>query len=138
MQRRGDLARRSGIALAVGFPLAITATFLASLVFRATGLTPEEFDAAEHAVANLISSPDAFTVIVALCAGAADMVSLSTVKSGLADPARDQPGGDPDRRGTRAERAAMALPPPPPGAHPHRARARRLTLQSVETASSPA
>jgi len=82
VQRRGDLARRSGIALAVGFPLAITAAFLASLVFRATGLTPDEFDATEHAVANLISSPDAFTVIVALCAGAAGMVSLSTAKSG--------------------------------------------------------
>jgi uncharacterized hydrophobic protein (TIGR00271 family) len=82
VQRRGELARRSGVALAAGFPLAITAAFLASLVFRATGLTPDEFDASEHGIANLISSPDAFTVIVALCAGAAGMLSLSTAKSG--------------------------------------------------------
>jgi uncharacterized hydrophobic protein (TIGR00271 family) len=82
VQRRRDLAVRSGVALAVGFPLAITGVYLASLIFRATELTPEDFDAAEHQVANLIASPDVFTVIVALCAGAAGMLSLSTAKSG--------------------------------------------------------
>src|SRR5688500_15141409 len=82
VQRRRDLAIRSGIALAVGFPLAITAVFLTSLIFKATGLTPDEFTAEDHGIANLISSPDAFTVIVALCAGAAGMLSLSTAKSG--------------------------------------------------------
>jgi uncharacterized hydrophobic protein (TIGR00271 family) len=82
VQRRRDLAVRSGVALAVGFPLAITGVYLASLIFRATDLTPEDFDAAEHQVANLIASPDVFTVIVALCAGAAGMLSLSTAKSG--------------------------------------------------------
>lgn len=82
VQRRRDLAVRSGVALAVGFPLAITGAFLASLAFRATELTPDEFTASEHSVANLISSPDAFTVIVALSAGAAGMLSLSTAKSG--------------------------------------------------------
>ena len=82
VQRRRDLAIRSGVALAVGFPLAIAAVFLASLVFKATELTPAEFTAEDHRLANLISSPDAFTVIVALCAGAAGMLSLSTAKSG--------------------------------------------------------
>jgi uncharacterized hydrophobic protein (TIGR00271 family) len=82
VQRRRDLAIRSGIALAVGFPLAITAVFLTSLIFKATGLTADEFTAEDHGIANLISSPDAFTVIVALCAGAAGMLSLSTAKSG--------------------------------------------------------
>ncbi len=82
VQRRRDLAVRSGVALAVGFPLAIAAVFLATLVFKATELTPAEFTAEDHSVANLISSPDAFTVIVALCAGAAGMLSLSTAKSG--------------------------------------------------------
>jgi uncharacterized hydrophobic protein (TIGR00271 family) len=82
VQRRRDLAVRSGVALAVGFPLAITAVFLASLVYKATELTPADFTAEDHSVANLISSPDAFTVIVALCAGAAGMLSLSTAKSG--------------------------------------------------------
>ena len=82
VQRRRDLAIRSGVALAVGFPLAIAAVFLASLVYKATELTPADFTAEDHSVANLISSPDAFTVIVALCAGAAGMLSLSTAKSG--------------------------------------------------------
>jgi uncharacterized hydrophobic protein (TIGR00271 family) len=82
VQRRRDLAIRSGVALAVGFPLAITGVYLASLIFKATDLTPQDFTAEEHQVANLISSPDAFTVIVALCAGAAGMLSLSTAKSG--------------------------------------------------------
>jgi uncharacterized hydrophobic protein (TIGR00271 family) len=82
VQRRRDLAVRSGVALAVGFPLAIAAVFVATLVFRATDLTPNDFTAADHSIANLISSPDAFTVIVALCAGAAGMLSLSTAKSG--------------------------------------------------------
>jgi uncharacterized hydrophobic protein (TIGR00271 family) len=82
VQRRRDLAVRSGIALAVGFPLAIGAVFVATLVFRATDLTPDDFTAEDHSIANLISSPDAFTVIVALCAGAAGMLSLSTAKSG--------------------------------------------------------
>lgn len=82
VQRRRDLALRSGVALAAGFPLAIGAVFVASLIFKATELTPQDFTAERHGVANLISSPDAFTVIVAFCAGAAGMLSLSTAKSG--------------------------------------------------------
>jgi uncharacterized hydrophobic protein (TIGR00271 family) len=82
VQRRRRLALRSGVALAVGFPLAITVVYLATLLAKATGLTTEEFDTADHQIANLIASPDAFTVIVALCAGAAGMLSLSTAKSG--------------------------------------------------------
>jgi uncharacterized hydrophobic protein (TIGR00271 family) len=82
VQWRRRLALRSGIALAAGFPLAITVVYLATLLAKATGLTTEEFDTADHQVANLIASPDAFTVIVALCAGAAGMLSLSTAKSG--------------------------------------------------------
>ena len=82
VQRRRDLAIRSGRALAVGFPLAIVTVYLATLLAKATGLTSERFDATEHGIANLISSPDVFTVIVALCAGAAGMLSLSTAKSG--------------------------------------------------------
>jgi uncharacterized hydrophobic protein (TIGR00271 family) len=82
VQRRRELAIRSGVALAVGFPLAIAAVYVATHIFKATGLTPEDFTAEEHQVADLISSPDAFTVIVAFCAGAAGMLSLSTAKSG--------------------------------------------------------
>jgi uncharacterized hydrophobic protein (TIGR00271 family) len=82
VQRRRELAVRSGVALAVGFPLAIAFVYVATLLAKATDLTTEDFNAADHQVANLISSPDAFTVIVALAAGAAGMLSLSTAKSG--------------------------------------------------------
>ena len=82
ISRRSRLAARSGVALAVGFPLAITCVYVATLIFKATDLTPDDFDSTEHQVAELISSPDIFTAIVALCAGAAGMLSLSTAKSG--------------------------------------------------------
>jgi uncharacterized membrane protein len=68
--------------LIVGAMVVIAAVYLASLIFKATDLTPADFTADDHGIANLISSPDAFTVIVALCAGAAGMLSLSTAKSG--------------------------------------------------------
>jgi uncharacterized hydrophobic protein (TIGR00271 family) len=82
VQMRGDLARRSGIALALGFPLAIGATVVATLLFDAAGLIPKDFDNAQHGLAETISSPDAFAFIVAACAGTAGMLSLSTAKSG--------------------------------------------------------
>jgi uncharacterized hydrophobic protein (TIGR00271 family) len=82
VQKRRELAVRSFVALLVGFPLAITATFLATLVFKATGLTPAEFDTDDHGIANVIASPDFFAFFVAACAGAAGMLSLSTSKSG--------------------------------------------------------
>ena len=82
VQRRGELARRSALALAVGFPLAIAVTVLATLAFDATGLIPSDFDSGDHGLTQIISSPDAFAFIVAACAGAAGMLSLSTAKSG--------------------------------------------------------
>jgi uncharacterized hydrophobic protein (TIGR00271 family) len=82
ISRRRKLALRSGIALAVGFPLAISAVYVATLVFKATDLTPDDFRSTDHQIADLIASPDIFTAIVAVCAGAAGMLSLSTAKSG--------------------------------------------------------
>jgi len=82
ISRRRTLAARSGVALAVGFPLAISAVYVATLIFKATDLTPDDFSSNDHQIADLISSPDIFTAIVALCAGAAGMLSLSTAKSG--------------------------------------------------------
>jgi uncharacterized hydrophobic protein (TIGR00271 family) len=82
VQGRRELASRSFLALAVGFPTAITITFLASLVFKWTGLTPEEFTESDHALSNVISNPDFFTFFVAFCAGVAGMLSLTSAKSG--------------------------------------------------------
>jgi uncharacterized hydrophobic protein (TIGR00271 family) len=82
VQRRRGLAQRSAVALAVGFPVGITAAFLATLAFRVSGLGPARFMAGEHQLAQVISSPDAFALFVALCAGVAGMLSLTTAKSG--------------------------------------------------------
>jgi uncharacterized hydrophobic protein (TIGR00271 family) len=82
VHKRGKLALRSGLALALGFPLAITTVYLATHIFKATGLFEETFSQEGHSLANLISEPDFFTFFVAVCAGAAGMLSLSTAKSG--------------------------------------------------------
>jgi uncharacterized hydrophobic protein (TIGR00271 family) len=82
VQRERGLARRSAYALALGFPLAITATYFATLLFKAADITPETFSQADHQLSNVIASPDFFSAFVALCAGAAGMLSLSTAKSG--------------------------------------------------------
>lgn len=82
VQRRRSLAVRSFVALAIGFPLAISAVFLATLVFKTTGLTPDVFSEKNHELASLIANPDFFAFFVAACAGAAGMLSLSTAKSG--------------------------------------------------------
>jgi uncharacterized hydrophobic protein (TIGR00271 family) len=82
VQRRRQLAARSAVALAVGFPLAITATYVATQIFKATDLTPDTFTGSDHTLSNIIASPDFFAAFVATCAGAAGMLSLSTAKSG--------------------------------------------------------
>ncbi len=80
VQRRLTLARRSLAALAVGFPVAIAATYLGTLLLRAGGRGPERLE--EHPATLFISSPDLFSVIVAVLAGVAGVLSLSTAKSG--------------------------------------------------------
>ena len=82
VHRRGELALRSAVALAVGFPLAIAAVYLATLAFKATGLFEDSFTQEGHGFSNIIAEPDFFSFFVAACAGAAGMLSLSTAKSG--------------------------------------------------------
>jgi uncharacterized hydrophobic protein (TIGR00271 family) len=82
VERQGRLAARSLAALAVGFALAITVTYVAGLVFKATDAAPKDFSFAHSTFAHAISNPDFFAFFVALCAGVAGMLSLTTAKSG--------------------------------------------------------
>lgn len=82
VERRLDLARRSLLALAVGFPLGITAAFLLTLLARAAGLIETDFDDPAHALTDFIAHPDAFSFIVAAFAGSAGVLSLTSAKSG--------------------------------------------------------
>jgi uncharacterized hydrophobic protein (TIGR00271 family) len=82
VERRGRLALRSISALAIGLPLTVLVVLLASIVFKATGVTPDTFSEADHSLSASISNPDFFAFFVAFCAGIAGMLSLSTAKSG--------------------------------------------------------
>lgn len=82
VRRQPDLALRSGLALAVGFPLAIAATFVVVIVFKETGISPPTFSEDDHELARIIASPDFYSAVVAVCAGAAGVLSLTTAKSG--------------------------------------------------------
>jgi uncharacterized hydrophobic protein (TIGR00271 family) len=82
VEKRRDLFKRSLAALAIGFPLGITATFLATVLLDAVGLVPEDFSQAGHPFTQFISSPDQWSFIVAYLAGVAGVLSLTSAKSG--------------------------------------------------------
>src|SRR5215207_7105681 len=82
VQRRGDLLKRSLLAVVIGFPVGITATFLLTLALDATGLIPESFAQEGHPFTEFISDPDFFSFLVAYLAGSAGMLSLTSAKSG--------------------------------------------------------
>ncbi|MBA2545955.1 MAG: DUF389 domain-containing protein [Solirubrobacterales bacterium] len=82
VQRRPELARRSLLPLAVGFPLGIAITFGFVVLVKETGIVPDGFSVTEHPNTQFISHPDAFSFIVATFAGAAGMLSLTNAKSG--------------------------------------------------------
>jgi uncharacterized hydrophobic protein (TIGR00271 family) len=79
VQQRGELARRSLLALAVGFPFAIAVTTVASFVFKETGLAPDTIP--QHPLTDFISNPDFFSVFVGFLAGIVGVLSLTTSKS---------------------------------------------------------
>jgi uncharacterized hydrophobic protein (TIGR00271 family) len=82
VERRRDVAVRSLTALAVGFPVGITAAFLFTLFSKATGLLDSDFSGSMHPLTQFISKPDDFSFIVACFAGAAGVLSLTSAKSG--------------------------------------------------------
>jgi uncharacterized hydrophobic protein (TIGR00271 family) len=82
VEKRMELARRSFLALAVGFPVGITATFLTTLALDGLDLIPEDFTQEGHPFTDFISSPDEFSFLVALFAGFAGVLSLTNAKSG--------------------------------------------------------
>jgi uncharacterized hydrophobic protein (TIGR00271 family) len=78
--RRGDLVRRGAFALAAGFPLAMGITALASVVLDATGLLSTA-QLADLDQVGFIYEVGPFSLMVALLAGAAGMLSLTSAKS---------------------------------------------------------
>jgi uncharacterized hydrophobic protein (TIGR00271 family) len=82
VHKRPDVAKRSLLALAIGFPLAITASFLMTLLIDLANLVPEDFSQHNHPFTDFIAKPDEFTAIVAVLAGIAGILSLTSAKSG--------------------------------------------------------
>jgi uncharacterized hydrophobic protein (TIGR00271 family) len=78
--RRGDLARRGALALAIGFPLAMAVTAAAAVAFDATGLlstrTLDSLDQVEF-----IYDVGPFSFLVAILAGIAGTLALTSAKS---------------------------------------------------------
>lgn len=83
IQKKRPLAVRSFVALLVGFPVGITAAFVAALLFNFADLVPAGFNSGNHALADVISKPTVLTSIVAFCAGIAGTLSLATSKSSV-------------------------------------------------------
>ena len=78
--RRGDLVKRGVVALGVGFPLAMAVTAAASALFDALGLlSTAALDNLDQV--DFIYKVGPFSFIVALLAGAAGMLALTSAKS---------------------------------------------------------
>jgi uncharacterized hydrophobic protein (TIGR00271 family) len=82
VEKRRDVALRSMKALAVAFPIAITAALVFTLISRELGMVGDDYSAIHHPLTQFISDPDEFSFIVACLAGAAGMLSLTSAKSG--------------------------------------------------------
>ncbi|MFD9316642.1 DUF389 domain-containing protein [Streptomyces sp. NPDC060053] len=82
VQRAPRLALRSLIALLVGFALAMAVTVGFSLFMDALDLFSKEQLEADRPQTGFVYAPDAFSFIVAVLAGAAGTLSLTSAKSG--------------------------------------------------------
>jgi uncharacterized hydrophobic protein (TIGR00271 family) len=82
VERRRSLARRAGAALAVAFPLGIALTIATVIALDLLGLIPAGFDIADTELLDFITHPDTLSLFVALVAGAAGVLSLTSAKSG--------------------------------------------------------
>jgi uncharacterized hydrophobic protein (TIGR00271 family) len=76
-RRDWPLVREAARALLVGFLAAVAVTFLFSLAVRGSGQVPAPFLDGVRPVAELINSPNVFSVIVAILAGLVGVVSLT-------------------------------------------------------------
>jgi uncharacterized hydrophobic protein (TIGR00271 family) len=82
VHRRHSIARRAALALAVGFATAIGLTALAVLTGRWLGWFSTGLLDAERPATGFITAPDRWSVVVAVLAGIAGVLSLTSAKSG--------------------------------------------------------
>ncbi len=82
VHRRPSIARQAGVSLVVGFGLAIVLTTLAVLAGRALGWFGTGVLTASRPETGFITAPDRWSVVVAVLAGVAGVLSLTSAKSG--------------------------------------------------------
>jgi len=81
--RRDRRRARGGLfALLVGFSAGIAAAFVAVTVLSMTAISPDSFNASSNTLAQTIAAPNVYSVVVAACAGAAGMLSVTLGKAG--------------------------------------------------------
>lgn len=80
--RRPGLARRAAVGLLVGFVFAILFTALAALLGRGLGMFGTDVLTAERPQTGFITAPDRWSLVVAVLAGVAGVLSLTSAKSG--------------------------------------------------------
>jgi uncharacterized hydrophobic protein (TIGR00271 family) len=81
-RRRARGASRAISALLVGLVVATVASFVATLLFRATGLAGDGFELTDRELTSFISHPDGLGAVVAVLAGVVGMLSLTQSRSG--------------------------------------------------------
>jgi uncharacterized hydrophobic protein (TIGR00271 family) len=81
IRRRTGIARRAAVALLIGFPVAILVTGLLSLLARVAGLIHPTDITGSGRETEFIYHPGWFSLITALVAGTAGMLSLTSSKS---------------------------------------------------------
>jgi uncharacterized hydrophobic protein (TIGR00271 family) len=82
VHRRRAMARRAVVSLAVGFTVAIMVTAVVVLAGRGLGWFGPELLAAERPATAFITQPDRWSVVVAVLAGIAGVLSLTAARSG--------------------------------------------------------
>jgi uncharacterized hydrophobic protein (TIGR00271 family) len=81
-RRRGRTASTAAVTLLLGLGAATLASFVATVVFRATGLAADAFDLTDRQLTAFISHPDGLGAVVAVLAGVVGMLSLTESRSG--------------------------------------------------------
>lgn len=81
VERRWPVGRRSLVALGVGYPVGMVAAAALTLVARATNGLPADYVNGNRPLTDFVSHPNGWSVVAALAAGVAGVVSLTSAKS---------------------------------------------------------
>ena len=77
-----ELARRSLIALLVGFPIGVLGALVTTWIFTETGAFPDTFEQGDHPLTSFITEPDFLSFFIAFVGGSVGVLSLTSAKSG--------------------------------------------------------